>query len=449
MRWLVALLLVAGLAGCVDDDRPVENAPTVVPVWISGPGSHPAFGLPVRADLPDAGQAPEGWPQYWVKPPAAALPNSIEALALQGAVNEVHSGSGITIFGSLAFVASWQTPDLWAVDISNPDDPRVIGHFDETTAGDLEAIAFPPTTEHSTGRLILTASTRQTDIRVIDVTDPTNMVLINSITTRCGNHNHQVIPGTPYIVNAASSGEGGCNDIWDLSDPENPVEAGDLANNYGCHAVDFYINADEDKFLGFCAGIQVTQVLDISDPLAPTVLGTAPFPVLMQDVGISGSAALAGFSHLAMGNHDGTVMIMGDETGGGAAPGCDAHAYEPTTGTSVTGPLGNLYFYDVSDPTNPVLHGAVSPSAWEQNGSCTAHFGNVIEDRNQLVMAFYTAGVALVDFTDLDNPYIQDLSGRREGEAPCTLCGVWDAQYYQGRVWTGDISYGMEVMTLV
>ena len=147
-------------------------------------------------------------------------------------------------------------------------------------------------------------------------------------------------------------------------------------------------------------------------------------------------------------NHDASVMIVGDETGGGAAPGCDAYAEVPVAGNTVTGPLGNLFFYDITDETNPVLHGSYSPAAWEQKGSCTAHFGGVIEDTNHLVMAFYTAGIALVDFNDLDNPRAVDLWQRTEADGPCTLCGVWDAQYYNGYIFSGDVDRGMDILVL-
>ncbi len=448
---LTSLILVAvTLAGCASE--PVDDLPETpeidLAVWTPGKNAHPSHGLPLPEELPMWNDTlPENWPSYWVQPPPAQLPDLVESIVHEGQVSGVGSGAGITVFGGLAFVGSYNSADLWAVDISDPDQPIVIGHLQgETSAGDLDTIAFPPT-EDSPARLIVVASTRGQNINIIDATDPTNMTLAGTYQPAQGNHNHQVLPGTPYVYNAQSGGEGGVNAIWDLSNPENPVLVQDYANGYGCHAIDFFIDASQDKYLGFCAGIEVTQIWDVSDPTSPEVISTMPFPVANQETPVSGGVAPASFSHLAMANHDGTVLIMGDETGGGAAPGCDFGVRDPVTGTAVSGPLGNLYFYDITDPTSPVLHGSVSPNAFDQKGSCTAHFGGNLDGRNQLVMAFYSVGITLINFEDLDNPYVQDIWGRTENDGPCTLCGVWDAQVYGNRVFSGDVDRGMDVLT--
>ncbi len=448
---LTSLILVAvTLAGCARQPADVPDATDMLAQWQPGKNAHPSHGLPLPEELPMWNEPlPDNWPTFWVQPPPADLPDIVERLVHEGNVAEVGSGSGITVFGSLLFAGQWNGANLWAVDISDPDQPRVIGHLEgETSAGDLDTIAFAPSEEHPEGRLILTISTRGQNINIVDATDPTNMAFIGSYQPAQGNHNHQVLPGTPYVYNAQSGGEGGVNAIWDLSDPENPVHVVDYANGYGCHAIDFFIDAEQDKFLGFCAGIEVTQIWDVTDPTSPEVISTVPFPVANTEVdGASGAVAPASFSHLAMANHDGTILIMGDETGGGAAPGCDFGVRDPVTGTAVSGPLGNLYFYDMTDPTDPILHGSVSPNAFDQKGSCTAHFGGNIDGRNQLVMAYYTVGVVLINFEDIDNPYVQDIWGRTENDQPCTLCGVWDAQVYGNRVFTGDIDRGVDVLT--
>jgi len=340
-------------------------------------------------------------------------------------------------------VGTYNTNQFAAVDISDPEAPVVASVMTDARAGDTDLIAYPD------GRLVAVASSRGANLFVIDVTDPYNMTLLSVIDTPHGNHNHAVVPGTPIVYNNDSSGAGGATDIWDLSDPENPVLVQDWANGYGCHASSFYINATEGKFRGYCAGIKVTQIWDVTDPLDPSVIVDIPWPTGGVDTGGQIPAASpATFAHLAMPNHDGTVLIVGDETGGGAAPGCDAYVEVPVTGTTVTGPLGNIWFYDISDEADPVLHGGYSPAAWEQKGSCTAHFGGVIEDTNHLVMAYYTAGVVLVDFNDIDNPRAVDIWSRTEADGPCTLCGVWDAQYYNGYVFTGDVDRGMDVLTI-
>jgi hypothetical protein len=450
MRALIAtfILTAVALAGCASEETPADTTVTDLTAWTAGKWAHPAEGLAVTEDLPIAGDTIEGWPAYWYQPTGVVLPDQITRLVPGPRITEVESGAGIAVFGSLAFVGSYSNSKIYSIDISNMEAPEVISVLEgASSAGDLDTIAFPPSVERPEGQILLIASTRGSTINVIDVTNPANMTWISGFEPAGGNHNHQVLPGTALVYNAQSGGEGSPTAIWDLSDPEYPVEVTNFENGYGCHAIDFFIDAELGKYLGFCAGLEVTQIFNVTDPRNPTVISTAPWPVAGQDAGTSGSASIATFSHLAMGNNDGTVMIVGDESGGGAAPACDFSVHDPVTGTTVTGPLGNLYFYDITDPTNPVLHGSVSPNVYDQRGSCTAHFGGVIEDRDQLVMAFYTAGVALIDFSDIDNPYVQDLGGRDETDDPCTLCGTWDAQVYRGHVITGDVDRGMDLLT--
>lgn len=445
MRALLTTLLLAAavLSGCVDDTTPDDDggAGPGAQAWTPGPHSHPAYGFAESADLPERGESVTGIPADWRKPSARPLPDEITGLVHEGQV-DVGSGSGIALFGSYAYVGQYNASNFWVVDISDPQDPQVVGHTDATT-GDVDVIAYPD------GRLVAVTATRGADMIVIDVTDPTAPEIISTITTTQGNHNLQVVPGTPILYNAASSGEGGgANDIWDLSDPFNPVHVQDFENGFGCHAIDFHINASKERYLGFCAGIEVTQIWDVTDPLQPEVISTMPFPIGGTEQGgeLVGGVAPASFSHLAMPNHDATVLIVGDETGGGAAAGCDAHVELPT-GETVSGPLGNLFFYDITDVEDPVLHGAYSPSATEERGGCTAHFGGIVGDRPLIAIAYYTVGVVLVDFSDLDNPREVDIWKPGELTDACTLCGVWDAQYHEGYVFTGDIDRGMDILS--
>ena len=122
--------------------------------------------------------------------------------------------------------------------------------------------------------------------------------------------------------------------------------------------------------------------------------------------------------------------------------GCDFYLDAGEAGT-FSGPIGNLWFYDITDPQDPDLRGHVSPSATDADdgtGSCTAHFGKVIGDTDYLVMAFYTAGLTLVDFSDLSNPRIVERLDQ-DGD-------IWDVWFHQGYLFTGDMVRGMDVIAL-
>ena len=67
-------------------------------------------------------------------------------------------------------------------------------------------------------------------------------------------------------------------------------------------------------------------------------------------------------------------------------------------------------------------------------------FGKVIGDTDYLVMAFYTAGLTLVDFSDLSNPRIVERLDQ-DGD-------IWDVWFHQGYLFTGDMVRGMDVIAL-
>jgi hypothetical protein len=147
--------------------------------------------------------------------------------------------------------------------------------------------------------------------------------------------------------------------------------------------------------------------------------------------------------------------------GGGTAE-CDG-IHTPVKDAS--GPFGNLWFYDIKDEKNPKLLGWFSPpphtvtdprppppppspnpflvfGGWLPG--CTAHHGRLVPDpegkRELVAMAWYGAGVVLVDFSDASDPKLVDEWN------PGT--NTWEAWYYNGYVFTGDLERGLDVLTL-
>ncbi len=463
---LVGLLLVATvLAGCASDPTDVADVvdpePTIDAKIIQ---SHPTYGYLTNSDLMEGNMsdfpAPGMWnasnppgAMAWKKPAMRELPSVLESMAFEARTTDT-KGAGIAIFGPLAFTGGTGGP-VSIINIMDPSNPQVVSTT-PAPGRDIDTILYPD------GRLVMVSTAGGSVITFTDVTDVYNPVIISELPTPHNNHNLAVIPGSPIVYNSPSNGNGesiaptvgdprssgvAYTDIIDASDPEAPVVVREWQNGYGCHDITFYMNATEDKFRGYCAGIEALQIWDISNATDPTVITTFGWPAL--GVHDTSAISLVTFAHLAMPNHDASILILGDETGGGAAPGCDFSVH--AQGTTVTGPLGNLWFYDITDETKPVLKGSVSPSAHEQRGSCTAHFGKVVEDTNHVVMGFYSAGVVLVDFTDAQNPYVKD---RYEQPLPGPLSEgagagtIWDVHYYQGYLFTGDTQNGLDVLTL-
>ncbi len=461
---LAALLVGAGLAGCIGEDED-DLSESGLPDQAGVPGvsfqtplkaSHPAYGLPTMNDPTRNvdGEVP-GW---WHPPEQADLPSDITGLSHLGQISdEEERGAGIAIFGSLAIVPGF-VDTTTVYDISDPANPVALAELAEPPARDVDTLAFPD------GRLYEVFATDTGVVPVFNLTDPVDPEKIATIEPDRGSHNVGFVPGTPILYNSASAGGGDGSQlesqasegtaIYDLSDPTEPEQVIDFENGYSCHDISFYIDPAEDMHRAYCAGIQMTQIWDIADPTSPDVIVSVPAHHGNTELPSTGVGTVM-FSHLAMVNHDASILIVGDENGGGVAPACDAYA--EADGTTASGPSGNLWFYDISDEESPELQGWLSPAhhyssnpphddrLTEIGGAGvpaggTAHCGQLLPQEGKLVMGFYGAGVLLIDFSDPANPVIQDQWN------PNT--NVWDVWYYQGYLFTGDLARGMDVLEL-
>ena len=456
-----ATMLIVGLAGCADEE-PLPAQEPVLPVIVEGLGaSHPAYGYLTNEALPhgdgsaffedtDAGR-------IWFKPPMRPLPDALNTMEPLAQSPQAEATGGISVFGSFAYYGGRGSGPLHILDIRDPAAPELISSTPDVPVRDADIIAYPD------GRLVLISTSGSASVVATDVTDPTQARLIGVFDTPGSGHNIAVVPGTPIVYNSGM-------DIIDFTDPTNPIDHGTWGGD-GCHDIAFYISPEKQR--AYCAGYANSEIWDIADPLAPELIIEIPFPGVVESLpGAVGNTAHQtgadetlgsictpgtpatgpvcpvghpGFSHLAIVNHDATLLIVGDETGGGAANACDFYADAGEAGT-LSGPIGNLYFYDITDETDPIFGGHVSPSfldAFDPDSptdSCTAHFGKIIEDTGFLVMGFYGAGVALVDFRDIYNPVIVDLLDQGGS--------IWDVWYHAGRLYTGDMERGLDVIDL-
>jgi hypothetical protein len=418
---------------------------------------HPAYGFATLSNLPADG------PYWWQPIPTTALPEdplTIEHVAALG--GEVDVGASIAIFGRLMVVTGWALPGTattgpFAIfDLSEPKAPALLAAVDAgAVVRDVDFIAFPD------GRLVAVFASDNGIVPVYDITDPTQPEEIAIIAPPQMTHNVAIVPGTPILYNLNTHGSErqvgtvaypgnlptGTTEIYDLTDPEVPVLVQEFPNGYGCHGMGFYISPAEEKFRSYCAGVDAVQIWDIADPLSPLVVSTIPWPHGQQDVPAT-TVIPVNLAHMAIVNRDATILIAGDETGAGMLPACDA--YQETEAGALSGPLGDLYFFDISDETEPVLLSQLSPGTHFPSNpppdqgplpyaSCTAHWGQVIPHAplELLVQAFYGAGVLLIDFTDPSSPVIVDQWNEDTN--------TWDAWYYNGWVFTGDMARGSDV----
>jgi len=473
VRWaVVVLLLVPVFTGCIGtttEDVGQQSAPVDTgPENITAAGeqvfedpqtdAHPAFDFPTFTTLPE--DPPAEAPHYWQPIPKNNFTVDDLSVEVVGEdPNDASPGTGIALFGQVAIIPGRGTGNTWVYDISDPENPELLSEF-SAPGRDVDTVAFPD------GSLYAAFATDQGVVPVWDLTNPEDPKKVATIEPERGSHNVGFVPGTPILYNSASlgggtdsgTGVGNVPDtaaegtaIYDLSDPANPERIQDFENGYSCHDITFSIREDSDEYRAYCAGIDMTQIWDIEDPENPEVVVNVPV-----HHGVAGapstSVPILRFSHLAIASQGGDVLVVGDETGGGLAPACDATVSQgPQT---VSGPVGNLYFYDISDEENPQLMSwmstdnpalatdEVAEDPTRAAGTCTSHFGRLIpsEDKNLLAIGFYARGVNIVDFTDPANPEI--VQQYNDGT------DVWDTWFYNGYLVTGDGNKGMEILEL-
>lgn len=447
--FITAVFAILALSGCLgdgetDNDGGSGSQNTEYETYgVNKPSlnPHPAYGYPtpynysgLTVPVPDALTFPNG----------TGLAPGSTALELVATTGNVSTGAGIFVFGHYV-LASGNGPGH-IIDIADPENPVKVAAFEQGIR-DADLIMHPDGS--------LTAVMASSGfIHNWDITDPANPIQLPDL--EVASHNAAVVPGTPIVYNANSAGgqtaglgplgllesPTGVTEIFDVTDPSNPVRLPDFENGYGCHDITFHIT--EERQRAYCAGIEMTQIWDISDPINPTVLVDVPV-----HLGVPGSPSLAVspliFSHLAMVNHDASVLIVGDETGGGAANACDLNLELP--GQTLAGPTGNLWFYDITDETNPILLSMLNPEnpllnplEYGAPAGCTAHFGRIVGDENLLLMSFYGAGIVLIEFDDPANPAIIAQSQNN--------ANTWDVWEWQGYVYTGDLAKGVQVFKL-
>jgi len=441
---IVGILLLAGCAAPDDVEGVADGAANILATPIgealwNDPQlfPHPAYGWPTITNVPkDA-------PAWWQPIAARPLPDGLVSLEHLAQAGSGSAGDGIAIFGRLAV-----TPSGQILDITDPAAPELLSEMDvEPNGRQATIVAYPD------GRLVAAFATGSGVIPLWDISDPTDPEEITSFKVPSGGHTISFVPGTPILYNGNAVGSryypheisGGTSiaqvEIYDLSDPTLPILVKEWKNGYGCHEISFYINPAIGKLRAYCAAVDATQIWDIADPLDPTVISTIPMPHGQQDV--PGYPILAAVSHWTVVNSDATTIGVADEFLGGAGPGCDV-TYQ-TEGRTISGPMGNVFFYDVSDEANPVLRGWINPGShftYNAGGgtSCTAHIGRIVPqaETDVVAMSFYGGGVGVIDFTDPSNPYF--LSSWQ-------TASPMDVWYYNGYLFAGDASHGIDVLT--
>jgi carboxypeptidase C (cathepsin A) len=149
------------------------------------------------------------------------------------------------------------------------------------------------------------------------------------------------------------------------------------------------------------------------------------------------------FWHSATFGNDGSKVIFTDEWGGGMAPRCRS-TDKPEWGadalfTISKGKLLRKGYYKL-------------PAAQTPFENCVAHNGSLVPvpGRDILVQGWYQGGISVVDFTDVSHP--REIAffdrGPIDSAKLVSFAGVWSAYWYNGLIYSSEISRGLDVLRL-
>src|SRR3954451_22996109 len=385
--------------------------------------------------------------------------------------NADYQGSDMAFWGTTQVLGEYGGPGGFRLgDISDPAHPRLKGGIDcPGTQADVSiwhdlvilSVDSPRGATSSNGKTYKPeecgaggasqaeneSSTAWEGLRIFSIADPAHPVQLATVKTDCGSHTHTLVPDPEhgrliaYILSyPLGAPQPNCNvaSHRKISIVEIPTGApqaskvtgtADVSPNIGCHDVSVFLAR---KIAG--AGcISESEMWDISDPAKPKVIAHIPNP---QN----------NIHHSAAFSWDGHALVLGDELGGAeAAPGCNG---DPSK-------FGGLWFYDVSDPKNPVEKGNYKIPQQMNSALCTAHLFNIVplrSERNILVSSWYEAGTTVVDFTDPSKPKqiaYYTPADPVSPDIPNGAANQWSAYWYNGNVYANNLTpRGMDVFTV-
>jgi hypothetical protein len=340
----------------------------------------------------------------------------------------------------LAAVGSFVSvdPELRIIDISDPTDPEMTATIETGFGGDIRNSDV-----HPTEPLIFTANEGpgEGNWAIVDAEDRHDPELIGNFTVdgaSSGTHNVQAF-GDDYLI---TCGHGRGFVVFDISDPENPVEVSDFqVDDHMIHAA--HVRDDYAFLAHWNAGL---WILDMSDPENPDVVGSFDYREEEADVPLRAC-------HHTVPHPSEDIILVGEEVGG-RDPGYK-HIVEVDFDTGETELLSSFQFpQHAPQPTG-------TQSFW-----WTGHFSDwgVGDQADVVFSGDYKAGVQAFDVSDPADPIRIDQYMPTEGVGEVRSADpsrldmldnvpfAWGAESQlagdSGRVYVADATTGFYVLEL-
>ena len=178
---------------------------------------------------------------------------------------------------------------------------------------------------------------------------------------------------------------------------------------------------------GACEGYGL--LLDISDPTNPTRIDA------VADSNFS-------YWHSATFNNDGTKILFSDEWGGGGSPKCRKDDPKEWGANAIFSIVNRKMVFQSYYKI---------PTVQTSQENCVAHNGSLIPipGRDVMVQAWYQGGISVFDWTDPKKPFeIAFFDRGPVDSARMGNGGAWSTYWYNGAIYSSEISRGFDVMEL-
>jgi hypothetical protein len=178
---------------------------------------------------------------------------------------------------------------------------------------------------------------------------------------------------------------------------------------------------------GACSGNGL--LLDIKDPANPKRVDAVNDPNYA-------------YWHSASFSNDGKKVVFTDEWGGGLGARCRAN--DPNK-------WGANAIFNLAGDKLSFANYYKMPAAQGESENCVAHNGSLIPvpGRDLMVQAWYQGGVSIMDFTDPNSPVEIAYFDRGPIDPKMLILGgSWSAYWYNGKIYSSEISRGLDVFEL-
>lgn len=312
------------------------------------------------------------------------------------------------------------TTGLSFVDISNPNEPLVLGFLPTATvASDWRDIkvygnyAFIVSEASNHGMQVFDLT------KLRSVSNPPVVFAAETTYTGFGNaHNIVINENSSYAYVVGTNTYSGGPHIVDITNPTSPVEAGGVSNlGYSHDAQVVTYNGPDTRYTGkeIYVGSNENRVVivDVTDPSRPVQISTINYSNI-------------GYTHQGWFTEDMHYFLIGDEL--------DELRFGGNTKTIV---------FDFTDLQNPKLH-------MNYLGRTPAIDHNGYVKGNLFYQANYTAGVRMIDITNIATKTIQEVGffDTHPSKNTASFSGAWSVYPYfaSGNIVISDINEGLFII---